>query len=76
MLPYPGGGEIPFHLQGSPIPDPLQKHTAAPQRDVVQSPYSKSNDLVSGRFLGTDWNQVHQPHFLGANERIVFEDSW
>lgn len=76
MLPHPGQGVIPFHLQGMPIPDPLQKHTETPQRNVVQNPYSKSNDLVSGRFLGTHWPQENQPHFLGANERVVFEDSW
>lgn len=76
MLPYPGNGKIPFHLQGMPIQDPLQKHTETPQRDVVQNSYNHSNGLVYGRFLGTHWPQENQPHFLGANERVVFEDSW
>lgn len=76
MLPHPGKGIIPFHLQGMPVPDPLQKHTTAPQRDVVQSPYNHSNVLALGRFVGTHVTQENQPHFLGANERVVFEDSW
>jgi len=76
MLPHPGKGIIPFHLQGMPIPDPLQKHMETEQRNVVNESYNKSNTLVYGRFLGTHWKQENQPHFLGANERVVFEDSW
>lgn len=72
----PGNGIIPFHIQGNPIPDPLQKHTGQAQRDVAAKPYNKSNDLVFGRFLGTVWPQQNQPHFLSANERVVFEDAW
>lgn len=76
QLPQPGFGTIPFHVQADPIPDPLQKHMGIEQHQVVSSAYNKANDLVSGRFLGTYWPQHNQPHFLGANERVVFEDSW
>lgn len=76
VLPKPGRGYIPFHLQGFPIPDPLQRHFSYAQDKVVSSAYNQSNQLAYGRFLGTDWTQKNQPHFLGANERIVFEDSW
>jgi len=75
MLPHPSR-DIPFHLQGMPIPDPLQRHSTVPQRNVVNSAYNHANALPMGRFLGTSWVQTNQPHFLGANERIVFEDSW
>lgn len=74
LLPNPRG--IPFHLQGMPIPDPLQKHATAVQQVVVDSDYSKSNTLPLGRFLGTVWPQQNQPKFLGANERVVFESTW
>lgn len=74
LLPNPSG--IPFHLQGMPIPDPLQKHATAVQQAVVDSAYSNSNKLPLGRFLGTVWPQQNQPKFLGANERVVFESSW
>jgi hypothetical protein len=74
LLPNPRG--IPFHLQGMPIPDPLQKHATAVQQGVVDSDYSKSNTLPLGRFLGTVWPQQNQPKFLGANERVVFESTW
>lgn len=76
LLAHPMFTGIPFHQQGQPITDPLQKHTGSSQRNVVSEPYNHSNNLVFGRFLGTDWEQVNQPKFLGANERIVFEDSW
>jgi hypothetical protein len=78
LLPHPSSGAnpIPFHTQAMPIPDPLQQHPTLPQRNVVTSPYNQSNQLVYGRFLGTFWPQLNQPHFLGANERVVFEDSW
>lgn len=76
LLPHPSQGRIPFHQQAFPIPDPLQKHAVVEQRNVVASAYNKSNTLPYGRFLGTDWTQHNQPHFLGANERIVWEDSW
>jgi hypothetical protein len=76
QLPHPGNGSIPFHVQPFPIPDPLQKHMGTAQRDVVDSAYNKSNSLALGRFLGTVWPQQNQPHFLGANERVVFEDAW
>lgn len=75
MLPDPAGG-IPFHKQGMPVPDPLQVHPVKQEHAVISRDYSTSNSLPLGRFLGTNWNQVHQPHFLGANERIVFESSW
>lgn len=75
MIPHPSTS-IPFHTQAFPIQDPLQVHTQVPQRNVVNSSYSNSNTLPFGRFLGTDMNQIHQPHFLGGNERIVFESSW
>lgn len=75
MLPHPSTS-IPFHMQGMPIPDPLQKHIEVEQRSVVNSAYNRSNNLVLGRFLGTVWPQQNQPHFLGVNERVVFEDSW
>lgn len=74
LLPNPRG--IPFHLQGMPIPDPLQKHAMAIQRGVLDSAYNVSNTLPLGRFLGTVWPQQNQPKFLGANERVVFESSW
>lgn len=74
LLPHPSG--IPFHLQGMPIPDPLQKHATAVQQAVVDSSYNVSNDLSLGRFLGTVWPQQNQPKFLGANERVVFESTW
>lgn len=67
---------IPFHVQGMPIGDIFQVHTQIPQRDVMNSAYNTSNSLPKGRFLGTDWSQNNQPHFLGANERIVWEGSW
>lgn len=75
MLPNPSSS-IPFHVQAYPIPDPLQFHPVSEQRRVIESSYSNSNRLPTGRFLGTDWSQHNQPHFLGANERIVWEDSW
>jgi len=75
LLRHPSSA-IPFHTQGMPIPDIFQKHTQTEQRDVMNSAYNKSNSLASGRFLGTDWTQNNQPHFLGANERIVWEGSW
>lgn len=75
MLPNPRSA-IPFHVQAYPIPDPLQVHPVTEQRRVIASAYNQSNRLPTGRFLGTDWTQNNQPHFLGANERIVFEDSW
>lgn len=74
MLPNPSG--LPFHTQAFPVVDPLQKHAETEQRNVAVSSYNKSNTLARGRFLGTDWSQNNQPHFLGANERIVWEDSW
>lgn len=74
FLPTPAG--IPFHLQGQPIPDPLQRHTAAPERSVFTHDYKTSNELVLGRFLGTVWPQQNQPKFLGANERVAFEAQW
>jgi hypothetical protein len=74
LLPNPSG--IPFHLQGEPLPDGLQKHASFPQNKVVRSAYNQSNNLPLGRFLGTVWPQQNQPKFLGANERVVFEDSW
>lgn len=74
LLPHPSG--IPFHIQGQPIPDPLQKHAQAPQRAVMDSAYNTANNLPLGRFLGTVWPQQNQPKFLGANERVVFESSW
>lgn len=74
LLPNPSG--IPFHLQGQPIPDPLQRHTAAPERNVFSHAYNTSNNLVMGRFLGTVWPQQNQPKFLGANERVAFEAQW
>lgn len=75
MLPNPVGF-IPFHTQAYPIADPLQVHPVTEQRRVIASSYNTSNRLPVGRFLGTDWSQHNQPHFLGANERIVWEDSW
>jgi hypothetical protein len=76
MLPDPVGTGIPFHMQGMPVPDPLQKHPVKPEAMVINSDYSTANTLPLGRFIGTNQNQAHQPHFLGANERIVFESSW
>lgn len=76
QLPLPGGGKIPFHVQAMPVPDPLQSHFGIDQYQVVSNSYNKSNTLPMGRFLGTVWPQKNQPHFLGANERVVFEDSW
>lgn len=63
---------IPFHVQAFPLPDPLQTHATAPERDVVTHPYHTTNALPRGRFLGTVWTQQNQPQFLGANEAIVF----
>jgi len=74
MLPNPRG--IPFHLQGMPVPDGLQHHASGEERAVLDSDYARSNNLPLGRFLGTVWPQQHQPKFLGANERIVFEGTW
>lgn len=74
LLPHPSG--IPFHLQGMPIPDPLQKHAQAPQQAAMDSAYNVANTLPLGRFLGTVWPQQNQPKFLGANERVVFEGTW
>ncbi len=74
LLPNPRG--IPFHLQGMPIPDPLQKHAMAVQQGVMDSAYNTANTLPLGRFLGTVWPQQNQPKFLGANERVVFEGTW
>lgn len=76
MLPDPMLTGIPFHMQGMPIPDPQQKHPVKKEANVINSDYSTANALPRERFLGTNWNQAHQPHFLGANERIVFESSW
>jgi len=76
QLPLPGSGTIPFHRQAFPIPDPLQVHTSPPDRYVVNSAYNKKNALPLNRFLGTVWPQQNQPKFLGANERVVFEDAW
>lgn len=76
MLPDPVATGIPFHMQGMPIPDPLQTHPVKQEYAVISHDYSTANKLPTGRFLGTDWNQANQPHFLGANERIVFESSW
>ena len=75
LLAHPDG-PIPFHQQGLPIPDPLQVHTSVESRLAFARPYNKANSLPLGRFLGTLWRQDNQPHFLSANERIVFEDSW
>lgn len=74
MIPNPSN--LPFHIQAMPIEDPLQVHTQTQQRNVMKSSYNTSNTLPHGRFLGTDWSQNNQPHFLGANERIVWEDTW
>lgn len=75
LLPYPSDS-IPFHVQANPIPDPLQVHVGPPQRNVVNQEYDTPNNLVHGRFLGTDWTQPNQPKFLGANERIIFKPAW
>jgi hypothetical protein len=75
MLPHTRG-TIPFHMQASPIRDPLQKHFTGEQAAVVSGGYNKSNDLSTSRFLGTVWPQQNEPKFLGANERVVFQDSW
>lgn len=74
LLPNPLG--IPFHLQGMPIPDPLQQHAGLAQRHVFNKTYDTNNRLVLGRFLGTVWPQENQPKFLAANERVAFESSW
>lgn len=74
MLPNPSS--LPFHTQAQPIGDFMQVHTETEQRKVVANSYNTSNSLPRGRFLGTEWSQNNQPHFLGANERIVWEDSW
>jgi hypothetical protein len=67
---------IPYHQQGIPIPDPLQKHFSVTEENVVSNIYSKPNDLATGRFLGTVWPQQNEPKYLGANERVVFERAW
>jgi hypothetical protein len=74
MLPNPRN--IPFHIQGMPLPDPLQQHFTRVQGDVISSGYQTANDLATDRFLGTVWKQTNEPKYLGANERIVFESSW
>jgi hypothetical protein len=67
---------LPFRTQAYPIKDPLQKHFSFPQQAVVSGGYQRANDLSTQRFLGTVWQQQNEPKFLGANERVVFEDSW
>lgn len=67
---------IPFHTQGLPVPDPLQQHFSLAQENVVTNIYSQPNRLPLGRFLGTVWPQQNEPKFLGANERVVFEQAW
>jgi hypothetical protein len=76
MYPLPRPAGIPFHLQGQPLPDGLQKHAMAAQQITVDSAYNHPNMLPLGRFLGTVWPQQNQPKFLGANERIAFEGTW
>lgn len=75
MLPLPLS-MVPFHQQAFPLPDPLQQHFSYEQKQVVSGGYNKSNSLPTDRFLGTKWIQTNEPKYLGANERIVFEDSW
>lgn len=75
MLPSPLA-RIPFHTQAVPIPDPLQQHFSSEQNSVVSGGYNKANSLATDRFLGTVWQQTNEPKFLGANERVIFEDSW
>lgn len=74
LLPPPMG--IPFHLQGQPLPDGLQRHASSPEQAAVNASYATANRLPLGRFLGTVWPQQNQPKFLGANERIAFEGTW
>lgn len=76
LLQHPALSRIPFHTQAFSIPDPLQVHTPVEARLTFARAYNKKNKLPLDRFLGTLWSQDNQPHFLGANERIVFEDSW
>lgn len=75
LLPYPMS-TVPFHRQAFPLPDPLQRHFTYEQKQVISGGYNKANSLPTERFLGTKWSQTNEPKYLGANERIVFEDSW
>lgn len=70
VLPDPSTG-IPFHMQGAPLPDPLQTHTVHP--DVKQATHNLvSNSLPFHHFVGTFHAQINQPQFLGVNEKIYW----
>lgn len=71
VLPPPKNTSIPFHLQGAPLPDPLQKHTQNPQIDQATH-YTTTNPLPYGHFVGTFHKQINQPQFLSVNE-ILFD---
>ena len=68
ILPDPPG--IPFHKQGSVLPDPYQKHTQ--YKEILQATtFTDHNDLPFEYWIGTSIPQVHKggPTFsLGVNE--------
>lgn len=71
VLPDPVG-DIPFHVQGQPIPDYQQKHITAGQ--VVQATnFLTNNPWPFTRFVGKFPRQINQPQFLSINEQIYFQ---
>lgn len=71
FLPDPQG-DIPFYVQGKPIPDPYQVHTQPPQITQATT-YCDNNPLPFTRFVGTFTRQINQPGFLSVNEDIYLE---
>ena len=71
VVTVPEPYNVVLHLQGSPLPDPLQKHSVV--EDVKQAThYLKSNPLPYHHFIGLSDDQINQPQYLGVNEKIVW----
>ena len=71
ILPDPPGN-IPFGIQGHPIPDYQQVHVTAGQ--VYQAThFLKTNPWPFTRFVGKFQRQINQPDFLSINEEIFIQ---
>lgn len=71
ILPDPPGN-IPFNIQGHPIPDYQQAHVSAGQ--VYQAThFLKTNPWPFTRFVGRYQRQINQPDFLSVNEEIFIQ---
>lgn len=71
ILPDPGNN-IPFNIQGQPIPDYQQVHVTSGQ--VLQATnYLTNNPWPFTRFVGKFQRQINQPQFLSINEQIYFQ---